>query len=173
LSANCITGAATAAAPPLTLNFPPTSLLLAFHGTKGAHRAVELALALAVPKVTRITHLLVVPDFWDGMQGDDWLNNSATRDTFAHHLENMLDQDTKALLHEVRDICRERGLAHESVLRYGDPADCLLEALAAQPVDLVVIGPPRPKGVQGLRSRMDLDKLARGLTVPLLVASGE
>ncbi len=173
MSAEITTGAATAAAPPLQMNLPPASLLLAFHGTKGAQRAVELALALAVPKATRITHLLVVPDFWDGMQGDDWLNNSSTRDTFARHLENMLDQDSRAVIEELRDACGSRGLDYEPVLRYGDPADCLLEALAAQPVDLVVIGPPRPKGTQGLRSRMDLDKLARGLTVPLLVAAGQ
>jgi hypothetical protein len=34
-----------------------------------------------------------------------------------------------------------------------------------------VIGPPRPKGTPGYRSRMDLEKLARGLRVPLLVAA--
>ncbi|OQX19908.1 MAG: hypothetical protein BWK76_03185 [Desulfobulbaceae bacterium A2] len=165
------TGAASAA-PVTQLNLPPHSLLLAYHGTDGGRRAVDLALTLAAAKVTHIVHLLVVPDFWDGMQGDDWLNNSSTRDTFARHLENMLDQDTRELIQEMQSTCSERGLTCEAMLRYGDPADCLLEAVAKQAVDLVVIGPPRPKGTQGLRSRMNMDKLARGLNVPLLVAAG-
>ncbi|OQX08360.1 MAG: hypothetical protein BWK76_23680 [Desulfobulbaceae bacterium A2] len=166
------TGAAAVAAPVPQLHLPPHTLLLAFHGTEGARRAIDLALVLAEAKVTHIVHLLVVPDFWDGMQGDDWLNNSSTRDTFARHLENMLDQDSRALIQEVQASCSEHGLTCEAVLRYGDPAECLLEAVAKQAVELVVIGPPRPKGTQGLRSRMNMDKLARGLNVPLLVAGG-
>jgi nucleotide-binding universal stress UspA family protein len=35
--------------------------------------------------------------------------------------------------------------------------------------DLVVIGSPRPTGVRGLRSRMQLEALVRGLAVPLLI----
>ena len=65
----------------------PKTLLLAHHGTAGALRAEALAFAIAVPGTTTIVHALVVPDFWDGMQGDDWLNNASTRDTFARHLE--------------------------------------------------------------------------------------
>jgi len=154
------------------LHLQPRSLLLASHCTEGAQRAEALALSLAEPQQTRIIHLLIVPDFWDGMQGDDWLNNSSTRDTFARHLENQLEQETKELIQQVQQSCEAKGLEYVSSLRYGDPADCLLEALVDNPVDLVIIGPPRPKGVKGLRSRMNLDKLTRGLKTPLLVASG-
>ena len=69
----------------------PTILLLAHHGTAGAVRAESLAFDLAVPGTTTVVHALVVPDFWDGMQGDDWLNNASTRDAFGDYVENMLE----------------------------------------------------------------------------------
>ena len=56
-------------------------------------------------------------------------------------------------------------------MRQGDPAECLLEIAAQENVSMVVIGPPRAKGVTGVRSRMDMEKLARGLYVPMLMAA--
>ena len=162
---------ATATAPRVAgLVLPPLTLLLAHHGTAGAERAAAQALSLAVSGRTRIVHLYVVPDFWDGMQGDDWLNNAWTRDTFARHVEGQLQTEANAQLRAVADRCAASGIQCEAVLRYGKPAECLLDAVRECGADLVVIGPPRPKGTTGLRSRMDLDKLARGLTVPLLIA---
>ena len=149
---------------------PPRTLLLAHHGTAGAERAAAQALSLAVPGRTRIVHLYVVPDFWDGMQGDDWLNNAWTRDTFARHVEGQLQAEASEQLRAVSDRCAAAGVECEPVLRYGKPAECLLDTVRECGADLVVIGPPRPKGTTGLRSRMDLEKLARGLTVPLLIA---
>ncbi|MBZ0133403.1 MAG: universal stress protein [Rhodocyclaceae bacterium] len=159
-----------AAALSMTSGLAPRILLLAHHGTAGAERAAELALSLAVPGHTRIVHLYVVPDFWDGMQGDDWLNNAWTRDTFARHVEGQLQAEANAQLRAVADRCETSGIQCEAVLRYGKPAECLLDAVRECGADLVVIGPPRPKGTTGLRSRMDLDRLARGLTAPLLIA---
>jgi hypothetical protein len=56
-------------------------------------------------------------------------------------------------------------------MRQGDPTQCLLETAVQEAVSMVVIGPPRPKGAPGYRSRMDIAKLARGLHVPLLMAA--
>jgi nucleotide-binding universal stress UspA family protein len=149
----------------------PKVLLLAHHGTAGARRAEALAYSVAVPGATRIVHLLVVPDFWGGMQGDDWLNNAWTRDAFARHVEGRLEADADAELRALAERCAGRGLACEAVVRYGDPAECLIKVARECGAELVVIGPPRPKGELGYRSRMDLEKLARGLAVPLLVAA--
>lgn len=148
----------------------PKVLLLAHHGTAGARLAEELAFAVAAPGATRIVHLLVVPDFWGGMQGDDWLNNAWTRDAFARHVEGQLETDAKAEAEALAQRCASRGLACVSLVRYGDPAKCLVEAARESGADLVVIGPPRPKGELGFRSRMDLERLARELAAPLLVA---
>lgn len=151
----------------------PRVLLLADHGTAGASRALALALSFATPGETTVVHLYVVPDFWAGMQGDDWLNNAWTRDAFAAHVEQQLDAEARQHMAAVAQTCRERGLAYESETRFGDPTRCLMEVAAAHGAELVVIGPPRPKGVSGYRSRIDLDKLVRGLTAPLLIACGE
>jgi nucleotide-binding universal stress UspA family protein len=146
------------------------TILLAHHGTEGAELAEQLAFRLAEPG-TRLVQLLVVPDLWAGMQGDDWLNNASTRDDFGRYVEQMLEAEAAEQIRAVRAHSVERGLAFEALLRVGDPSECLLEAARETGVDLVLIGPPRPKGMAGLRSRMDLDKLTRGLRVPLLVAS--
>jgi len=105
------------------------------------------------------------------MQGDDWLNNASTRDAFGSYVENMLEADVKKQLRALESRCAERGVEYMPVMRQGDPAECLLETAEKVGADLVVIGPPRPKGVSGLRSRMDLEKLARGLTVPFMMAA--
>lgn len=147
------------------------TLLLAHHGTAGALLAEKLALEIAIPGQTRIVHLLVVPDFWEGMQGDDWLNNASTRDAFGSYVEGMLEADVKKQLLALEKRCTECGIAYTPVMRQGDPAECLLETVAHEGVSMVVIGPPRPKGVTGYRSRMDMEKLARGLYVPLLMAA--
>lgn len=147
------------------------TLLLAHHGTAGALLAEALALDIAVPGQTLIVHLLVVPDFWAGMQGDDWLNNASTRDTFGSYVEGLLENDVAQQLRALEGRCAERGIAYKSVMRQGDPAQCLVETAAQEGATMVVIGPPRPKGTPGYRSRMDMEKLARGLQVPLLLAA--
>lgn len=152
------------------LAWPPRLLLLAHHGTAGAERAAALALSLAVPGATRILHLYVVPDFWAGMQGDDWLNNAWTRDAFADHVEHQLALEARERMGTLAARCAAAGVACTPILRYGKPAECLIAAAREDGADLVVIGPPRPKGEPGLRSRMDLETLARGLAAPLLIA---
>ncbi len=148
----------------------PETLLLCHHGTDGAAAAEALAYQVAEAGRTAIVHCLVVPDLWAGMQGDDWLNNASTRDTFGRYVEGVLEKDARAQLAGVEARCRSRGLAWRPVLRVGDPAECALAVAAESGADLVVIGPPRPKGTEGLRSRMDPEKLVRGLKCPLLVA---
>jgi hypothetical protein len=48
---------------------------------------------VAAPGVTTFVHCLVAPELWAGMQGDDWLNNTLTRDAFARYLESQLEDD--------------------------------------------------------------------------------
>ena len=62
-----------------------TNVLLASHGTDGAKAAEKMALQVC-EKGARLHHLLVVPSFWKGMTGDDWLNNGSTRDNFRRYL---------------------------------------------------------------------------------------
>jgi nucleotide-binding universal stress UspA family protein len=148
----------------------PATLLLCHHGTRGAAAAEALALELAVPGVTTIVHCLVVPELWAGMQGDDWLNDASTRDDFGRYVENLLENDARRELATVEARCQERGIGYRAVMRFGEPVEIVLAITIEVQPDLVVIGPPRRKGEEGLRSRMDLEKLVRGLKCPLLIA---
>ena len=146
-----------------------THIVLASHGTPGAQAAERAALAL-LPSGARLSQLVVVPDFWKGMMGDDWLNNASTRDAFGRHVERQLEREIAEQVARVRTQAGERGLRYESRIELGKPADCLIEFAGEFGPDLVVIGSPRPRGVQGLRSRMDLETLVRALAAPLLIA---
>ena len=127
-----------------------------------------MAIELAAPS-GRLSQLVVVPDFWKGMMGDDWLNNAATRDAYGRHVERQLESEIEAEVARVRKRAQEAGLRYERRVVLGKPAECLLEAAALLKPDLVVIGSPRPPGSRGLRSRMQVEALMRGLAAPLLI----
>jgi len=147
------------------------TLLLCHHGTEGASRAEALAYQIAQPGRTVIVHCLIVPELWTGMQGDDWLNNASTRDTFAKYVETLLEKDAAREFAAVEARCVGHGFAYKAVSRFGDQAECVAAIAAEEGADLVVIGPSRPKGVLGLRSRMDLERLTGKLNCRLLIAS--
>jgi nucleotide-binding universal stress UspA family protein len=144
-------------------------VLVASHGTPGARAAEALALSLCAPGGV-LHHLLVVPDLWKGMMGDDWLNNARTRIAFGDYLEGQLGREVAEQLQRMEREAAGRGVLHRPEVRQGKPADCLLAFSAQIECELVVIGAPRPKGAAGLRSRLDLDAAVRGLRMPLLVA---
>ena len=145
-----------------------SQVLLASHGTPGARAAEALALALCAPGGT-LLHLLVIPDLWKGMMGDDWLNNVRTRIAFGDYLEGQLGREVAEQLQRIEHEATARGLGYRSEVRQGKPADCLLAFSREVDCDVVVIGAPRPKGAQGLRSRLDLELATRGLPTPLLI----
>ena len=127
-----------------------------------------MALALAAPGAL-LSQLVVVPDFWKGMMGDDWLYNASTRDTFGRHVERQLESEIEVEIARVRGRAAEIGLRYERRVVLGKPAECLLESAAMLKPDLVIIGSPRPAGARGFRSRMRLEPLVRDLAVPLLI----
>jgi nucleotide-binding universal stress UspA family protein len=143
-------------------------VLLASHGTPGARAAERMALALAVPTAT-IYHLVVVPDFWKGMMGDDWLNNASTRAAYGRHVESQLAREIEEHRAALEQEIRASGRRYERHVVLGKPDEALLDYAAAIEPDLVVIGTRRPAGAPGLRSRMRLEKLTEALNAPLLV----
>jgi len=145
------------------------TILLASHDTLGARAAERLARSLCKRGGT-LSHLYVVPDFWKGMMGDDWLNNAVTRARFGTYVESQLTEEMEAVRQRLEQEVTAVGLEYGFEYRFGRPAECLVEVAERHRPDLVVIGSPRPKGTPGYRSRMDLKILARRLTVPLLTA---
>lgn len=105
------------------------------------------------------------------MQGDDWLNDASTRDDFGRYVENMLESDAHRELAGVEARCNAYGLNWRGIVRFGEPVRVVLDVAAEVDADLVVIGPPRRKGEEGMRSRLDLEQLVRELKCPLLIAS--
>jgi len=143
-------------------------VLIASHGTPGARAAERAALELATPEAT-IFHLVVVPDFWKGMMGDDWLNNASTRAAYGRHVESQLAREIEEHRLALEREVRAGGRRYEMKVVLGKPDAALIDYAAAVRPDLVVIGAPRPPGAPGLRSRMRTEKLAGALDAPLLV----
>ena len=85
----------------------PKHSLLASHGTEGARAAEKLSYSYCGPGTT-LHHLIVVPDLWKGMQGDDWLNNAWTRDAFGRHVEGQLEADAREQLRGEHEAERSR-----------------------------------------------------------------
>lgn len=144
-------------------------VLLASHGTPGAQAAEHLAMDLCGPGAV-LHHLVVVPDLWRGMMGDDWLNSGRVRVDFGEYLEGELSREVRDHQERLAAAAAERGLDYRPDVRQGNPAECLLTYAREVDCELVVIGAPREKGTPGLRSRLDLETLIRGLRLPLLVA---
>lgn len=147
-------------------------ILLASHGTPGAMAAVQAALALCQTHgqgTGTIHHLVVVPDLWKGMTGDDWLNNGSTRDRYRRYLESTIGSEVDEHCNQVRQEAETQGIQYSQEIRVGKPDQSLLDCCANREVDLVVMGSPRPKGIPGLRSRMHMETLAKSLSVPFLV----
>lgn len=146
----------------------PARLLLASHGTTGARAAEKMALDLCRAG-TELFHLIVVPDLWGGMMGDDWLNNASTRAAYGKYVEAQLAREIEQHREMLGQEIKTRGVRCHTKVLLGKPELCLIEHAAEIKPDLVVIGSPRPAGTSGLRSRMQLEKLVRALAVPLLI----
>jgi nucleotide-binding universal stress UspA family protein len=146
----------------------PHSILLASHGSDGARVAEDTALAL-LGDAGKLFHLVVVPDLWKGMMGDDWLNNAVTQARFGKYVEDQLAREIGEEVARLASSAEQRNITYVHDVRLGKPAECLAEAERAGTYDLVVIGTPRPRGAPGLRSRMTPEILVRSLKTPLLV----
>lgn len=143
-------------------------VLLASHGTEGAQAAERMALQLCT-KGGRVHQLLVVPDLWKGMTGDDWLNNGSTRDRFRDYLESELESEVRAHVKRMQDEAASLEIDYSAKVMVGKPEQCLIEVSRENHYDLIVMGSPRPKQVKGLRSRLKPEPLTHALTSPLMI----
>lgn len=143
-------------------------ILLASHGTVGSNAAVNYALSLGQPGAL-LHHLIVVPEFWKGMMGDDWLNNGISRDRFARYLESELGRETDEHIQSVQQRAESASFEYHHDIQMGEPHDCLIALSAQQAFDIAVIGSRRPKGTPGLNSKMVLDKLSGHVNTSLLI----
>ncbi len=151
----------------LTMN-SSNRLLLASHGTEGAQAAEQMVLQLC-QHGGEVHQLVVVPDLWKGMTGDDWLNNGSTRNSFRRYLEGELEREIREHVDRMRDMASAQNIGYTAEVVVGKPSECLIEASSKADFALVVMGSPRPKKKRGLRSRMTTEPLVRALSAPLLI----
>jgi len=144
-------------------------ILIASHGTPGARAAERLALSHC-QRGSSLEHLIVVPEFWKGMMGDDWLNNIMTREIFKDYMESTLQDEVRREIRRLSREARKRGIRYDFEMAFGKPAECLLARLKRGGFDLAVLGSLRPKGRSGYRSRMLTDDVLRAIKIPLLIA---
>lgn len=146
----------------------PNRVLLASHGTEGAQAAEQAVLQMCGTN-SHVHQLVVVPDLWKGMTGDDWLNNGSTRNRFRDYLESELENEVRDHVSRMQKHAIARQIEYSAEVMVGKPEACLLEAINKDEYDLVVMGSPRPKGKTGLRSRMKPEPLLAALSTPLLI----
>jgi nucleotide-binding universal stress UspA family protein len=146
-----------------------SKLILASHGTPGARAAEDVAFELCVANNASLHHLLVVPDFWKWMMGDDWLNNAVTQARFGTYVEGELAREAAGLVARLAKRAERSGISYSDEVCIGKPAPQLVEACENGMFDIVVIGARRPKNVAGLRSRMNTNVLTRSLKTRLLI----
>ena len=143
------------------------NILLASHGTIGAREAEKAVINYCWDK-THITHLLVIPEFWKDMLGDDWLNNSCVQKRFMNYLENELEQETYVECTRIHHEFAKLGINHSQKVYFGQPQQCLLDVFSRSEFDLVITGSPRPREMNGLNSKMLSKKISRKLASKLI-----
>lgn len=148
--------------------FAVNKVLLASHGTDGAKAAEKVAFELCEEGAT-LHHLIVVPTFWEGTTGDDWLQNGSVRNDFRRYLEGELGREVDENFVRVGEAAIEKGLNYTNDMVVGEPDEVLLASCEQEKYDLVIMGSIRPKKISGLRSRMLKDKMIRKLKTPVLV----
>ena len=142
-------------------------ILLASHGTEGAQAAEQIAIQMC-NEGGHVHHLIVVPSFWQGMTGDDWLNNGSTRDRFRRYLEDQLAQEVQEHQARVSEAAEAKQVTYTTEVVLGEPDEVLVSTSQKEDFDLVVLGSPRPKGKSGLSSRM-VTEATRELPVPVMI----
>lgn len=143
-------------------------ILLASHGTKGAVAAEDYLSTIAAAGAA-VDHLVIVPDFWEGMMGDDWLNNASTQQVYGSYVENQLEEEVRQHARQLQDKITSQGMTYNVILEVGKPDECLVKQANKKQYDVIVIGSTRPKGETGYRSRMQLDPLSKELNTSLII----
>lgn len=143
-------------------------ILLASHGTVGAAEAEKEALLLCAENAN-LFHLIVIPEFWRGMVGKDWLHNPTDSRDYDTYVESQLEKEIGQHIERLKTSAHRKRIKYNYRIVVGKPAETMIETANSGKFDLAVIGSPRPRGKKGLRSRMDLDEIAREINIPILI----
>jgi len=143
-------------------------ILLGSHGTVGAMEAEKAAIALGAEN-SNIFHLIVIPEFWRGMVGKDWLHNPGDSRDHDTYVESQLEKEISQHIERLKNAAHKKRVKYNYQVVVGKPAEIMVETANSGKFEIAVIGSPRPRGKKGLRSRMELDEIAREINIPILI----
>ena len=126
--------------------------LLASHGTPGAMAAEQYALAQC-RRGDHLDHLLVIPEWWAHMTGDDWLNNGVSRNRYRAYVEQQLDQEAQQVFSRVQHACEAQGIFYSSIFILGDSSKVFRQHVHSH-YEKIFAGSRRPSDCEGLNDRM-------------------
>jgi len=144
-------------------------ILLASHNSTGSKAAESAAMSVAKQSRATIEHLVVVPDLWKGMMGDDWLNNANTQKEYGSYVEGELQRELQQHSEQLEQQMIEAGIDYSCQVHTGNPEKVLSQVIEEGDYDLVVMGSRRPKGIDGLRSRMLTERLHHQQQCPVMI----
>ena len=144
------------------------NVLLASHGTSGAMAAENTAFNIC-RKNYIVTHLIVVPEFWKGILGDDWLNNDCTRNHFCKYLEAELENEVNLSINRIRNKFNSLGVTNKNKILVGKPDKVLVQLCKEESFDVIIMGSLRPKIIKGLKSRMWTSYLTSNINTSLYI----
>ena len=144
--------------------------LLASHGSVGGAAAEQAAIAACVPG-DELDHLYVVPSWWSGMTGDDWLNNGISRNRFRDYIEQQLWEESQQVCARIKHQCMGNKIKYNFLLRVGCSDEVLNEVAKQHQYQTIFIGERRPKHCAGLRDTMLTPRLKKHLNSNLRIVS--
>lgn len=134
--------------------------LLASHGSPGAIEAERVALNQCC-EGDYIDHLLVVPDWWADMTGDDWLNSGASRNRYRAYIEEQLKQEAEQVFLRLENECYMRGINYSSIFVVGNTPQVFKEFVCAEKYTKIFTGSRRPSSYTGVKDRMLTKKIIK------------
>ena len=127
--------------------------LLASHGSTGGIAAEQAAIHIC-QLGDEIDHLYVIPDWWKGMTGDDWLNNGVSRNRFRNYLSEQLWQESQRVIKRIQEQCKRNSVRYNSLIQIGRSDQIFQQAAESKDYTKLIIGEHRPKYSDGLYDRM-------------------
>ncbi|CCH49277.1 universal stress protein [Pseudodesulfovibrio piezophilus] len=143
-------------------------ILLATHGTPGARKAEQLTKAWAGLYGARVTVLSIINEAWGDMTCDDWLNTSATRNTFGSYVAGEIAKEINAVWTRLKDDFA--GVEIDFLSKGGKLEDVLAEAAAKVNADVAIMGAWQKVQAPGFRDRFENKRLHPQMPCPLVVA---
>jgi nucleotide-binding universal stress UspA family protein len=143
------------------------NMLIATDGSKHSERASEVGMDLAMLYGASVTALYVV-DIGREYSAFGDLSTGALEDMIAKVRSSLIEEGEEAT-QKVKELARKAGIAAQTKVIEGYPADDILKMAKENDADLIVMGGIGATGVERFLLGSVADKVVRNSKVPVLV----